>query len=383
MKLRYLTSARLPTEKAHGIQIVSMCQAFAAAGAEVELVIPRRYTQKKSETELFAYYTIPPTFSLRTLPILNLTPLAPLLGKIPYALLYRSFAKNAHKDAQKNTADIYYIRDDQTFIRLAESGLPTVYETHTVPNRAERFKEAFERCIAIICITQNLRNELIAVGAPAHKLFVAPDAVDLTRFSSNKTKEDARKILGIDQKKQIVVYTGQLFKWKGVDTLVEASVHLKENQEVIIVGGGAGYETELKEKAKKIKARVRFEGQQPHTKIPDYLQAADYVIIPTSGKERLGSHHTSPLKLFEAMAMGKAIIASNLPSLREILDETCALFFTADNPESLAQVFSSALHDKQRAAKLGATAHDRAQSYTWEKRANDILAFIRRLDRTL
>lgn len=383
INLRYLSSARLPTEKAHGIQIVSMCQAFSEAGAVVELVIPDRHNLGKKVDDIFDYYGIQRNFSVRALPVTNLTPFSFLLGRLAYSILFRSFAKQAYKDARDNPADLYYIRDEQTFIKFAESGLPSVFEAHTIPNKPERFKEAFEKCIAIISISHGLRNELIKLGVPEEKIVVAPDGVDLKKFTLTTTKEDARAKLSINQNKRIAVYTGQLFPWKGVKTLIEASAKLPNEQEVIIVGGGGGFENEMLRKAKELKAKVRFEGQKNHSEIPTYLAAADCVVIPTSGKEKIGSHYTSPLKLFEAMAMGKAIIASDLPSLREVLDDTSALFFTADDPQSLSLKLTSLLSDKGRSAKLGATAHDRVLTYTWQSRAKNILSIIARLDRTL
>lgn len=383
MHLRYLTSARLPTEKAHGIQIVSMCHAFATEGATVELIVPDRFNHRKKPDDIFEYYGITRAFSIGALPITDLTPFAWLFGKFAYALLFRSYARAALRHARTKPADLYYIRDEQTFIAFAEAGLPTVFEAHTVPNKPERFKEAFLKCIAVISISNGLRDELIKLGVPKDKIIVSPDGVDLKRFAPSITKEDARKMLSIKEDRRIALYTGQLFPWKGVTTLIDAASSLPENCEVLVVGGGGGFESEMRKRAKAHRARVRFEGQKNHNDIPRYLAAADCVVIPTSGKEKIGSHYTSPLKLFEAMAMGKAIIASDLPSLREILDDTSAAFFTADDEKSLSAILSSLLRDPRRSAKLGATARDRVFNYSWENRAKNILSAITRLDRTL
>lgn len=373
----------MPTEKAHGIQIASMCAAFASQGVSVELVLPKRHNKNRKVSDLFAYYDIPRTFSVRALPIFDLTRFAFIFGRFAFALLPRSFARVARADARKNPADLYYVRDEHVFRLFAETGLPVVFEIHTMMNRPERFKEAFLRSIAIVAITHGLRDELVERGVPPEKIIVAPDGVDLKRFAPGVPKEDARKTLSLPPKERIALYTGQLFPWKGVDTLIEAATHLKENEVVLIVGGGAGRERELQRRAKKIRARVRFAGQVPHQKIPLYLAAADCVVVPTSGKEKIGRSHTSPLKLFEAMAMGKAIVASNIPSLCEVVDSKTALFFPADNATALGETLSSILTDPLRAAKLGSNAKDAISSYDWNARARYIMTSIKKLDHML
>lgn len=383
MHLRYIASARLPTEKAHGIQIVSMCDAFASHGITVELVVPARNNPGKKVDDIFDYYDIPQTFSVRALPLFDPTRYATVLGKIAFALLPRLFARAARRDARENPADLYYIRDEHTFLSFATSGLPTIFEIHTMMNRPERFREAFMSAIAIVAITRGLRDELISCGVPAEKIIVAPDGVDLKRFSSAGLRDDARHTLHIPIDTRIALYTGQLFPWKGVDTLIEAAAHLPNGMEVLVVGGGAGRANELKKKAVHINARVRFVGQVPHAKIPLYLQAADVTVIPTSAREKIGRDHTSPLKLFEAMAMGKAIVASDVPSLREILDPTTAVFFTPDDPHALREALISLLRDPLRATKLGQTAKDKIASYDWHARAGYIMSYVRRLDHTL
>jgi glycosyltransferase involved in cell wall biosynthesis len=381
MKLRYLASARMPTEKAHGIQIMNMCSAFAHAGAQVELVVPNRKNGTTGDS--FEYYSIPKNFTIRFLKVTDLTGFARIFGRFAYLLLANSFARRAQIDARKNPADIYFHRDEQTFIRFAQAGLPSIFEMHTVPQHLERYREAFANCIAIVAISRGIRDELLSANVPAEKIILAPDGVDLKRFSKSIVERgEARKQLNLDPHARIALYAGQLFPWKGADTLVASGAYLKEGSHILIVGGGAGREQELKAVAQRLKSRVVFAGQVRHELVPLYLSSADIVVIPNSGKDRIGSHHTSPLKLFEAMAMGKAIIASDLPALREILDDTSALFVQPDEPQALGKAIASLLADPIRQKKLGATAHDLVQRFDWHARAEYILKAIKRLDRT-
>jgi len=86
MKIIYLANFRMPTERAHGVQTMKMCEAFAKAGLEVELVLPRRFTSIKANP--FDYYAVTQNFRIKKLPVLDLIPLDFILG--PFAFWIES-----------------------------------------------------------------------------------------------------------------------------------------------------------------------------------------------------------------------------------------------------------------------------------------------------
>jgi glycosyltransferase involved in cell wall biosynthesis len=83
------------------------------------------------------------------------------------------------------------------------------------------------------------------------------------------------------------------------------------------------------------------------------------------------------MKMFEYMASSKPIIASDLPSLREVLNENNALFFEADNPASLAETIRKCLNDQALSDKISTQAASDVRNYTWHTRVQTILAFIK------
>ena len=106
----------------------------------------------------------------------------------------------------------------------------------------------------------------------------------------------------------------------------------------MLVGGFEG-ETDVVQKylnKNNLTKKVKLCGHQDHQKIPVYLKAADILALPNSGKTEMSRCYTSPLKLFEYMASQRPIIASNLPSIREILNEDTAVLVQADSPEKFA-----------------------------------------------
>ncbi len=375
MKLRYIANVRLPTEKAHGLQIMSMCAAFAAVGAEVELLIPDRFN--KIAGDPFEYYGVPRVFSISRLKTIDFTRYENILGSAAYWLQTWSFAQAALKDARKNPAAVYYHRDEYAFKRFAEAGEPSVWELHIVPNHLPRYRRALAAAKKIVVITRGIAEDLIAAGVPAEKILVAPDGADLAKFQNLPDHSAARAALGLPPEKIIALYTGQLFPWKGVDALVEAAAGLPREILVVIVGGGAGRLQELKARAEAAGASVLFVGQVKHDQIPLYLAAADFAVIPNSGKEEISHRYTSPLKLFEALAAGRPIIASDLPSLREVLDSTTAIFTPPDNPAALGQAIIALAADPARRAALSAAARAQSHQYDWTARARNIIEAIK------
>ena len=374
MKLRYIANIRLPTEKAHGIQIMSMCAAFASAGAEVELLVPDRHN--KINDDPFVFYKVLRNFKIRKIKTFDLTRYERIFGKYAFFLQAWSFARAVLRDARDNPADIYYHRDEMAFRSFAEAGLSSVWELHKVPGHLDIYRRALDKARALVTISKGIANALVAFRVPENKIIVAPDGVDLEQFSSLPDRDESRAKFGFSQNEIVALYTGQLYPWKGVDTLVEAAAGLPENVAVAIVGGGAGRLEELKEKARRIGSRCRFFGQVKHEEVPAFLAAADIVVIPNSGKEEISRSYTSPLKLFEAMAAGKAIIVSDLPSMREVLDESVAVFFRPDDAASLREKIITMARDRETLDNLATRARERSNGYSWEARAEAILRQI-------
>ena len=117
-------------------------------------------------------------------------------------------------------------------------------------------------------------------------------------------------------------------------------------------------------------------GRQPHQKIPLYLKAADVLVLPNKKGESISEKYTSPLKLFEYMVSQRPIVASNLPSIREILNENNAILFEPNNFKSLALGIKKLIQNKDLAEHLANQAWLEAQKYTWSTRTKKIIEFI-------
>ncbi len=372
MRIYHFSNARMPTEKAHGIQITQTASAFASLGHTVTVVVPKRPNTITEDT--FTYYGIPKTFSVVTLPALS-SQLSKQFGRLAYFLLQTSFAWSAYRYAQKHPADFYYHRDEFTFSLFTLLGLRSVFEMHNIPTHLFMHKPFLRRAKGIVVVSGGIKEALLTAGMTDTKILVAPAGVDLSAFENLPSEEEARNSLSLPQDKIIVMYTGQLFAWKGVDTLIEAAKDLPASICIVLVGGG-GREEELKKKAEGSTAEVRFVGQVKHDLIPHYLAGSDIVVIPNSGKGDESRSYTSPLKLAEALASGKPIIASDLPSLHEVLDEGCACFVPPDDAKALAQTMSQLASDKEKRGSLGRHAKELSRTRDWKSRAQKILSIF-------
>lgn len=375
MNLVYVADARFPTEKAHGIQIMAMCQAFSHF-LPTTLVLPDRRNPLTESP--FTYYQQPETFLIRKVPVCDLTHYEKWFGGwFVYGLEKRSFAWSVCRLLRNTPEVITYHRDFRTFLRAQRLGIHAAWEVHDLPSALT--KKQIRACNAskgIVCITNGLKRVLVNQGVHEKRILVVPDGVDLNRFCVRENITNLRERLGLPMNKILLIYAGHFYPWKGVDTVIEAMVNLPMNIELIILGAGPRLE-ELKEKARMLSVACRFFGAVPHASVPEYLTASDIVVIPNSGKEQISRSFTSPLKVFEAMAVGKAIIASDLPSLREILREEWAVFASPDNPLDWANAIQELAENAERRRLLGVSVAEQAKQFDWKERARSIIDFIK------
>jgi glycosyltransferase involved in cell wall biosynthesis len=384
MKLIYIANARIPTEKAHGFQIMKMCESFALYNAndtnfyanatnkiEVELVIPKRFN--KIQEDPFEYYGVKRSFKIKKLPCLDLIPLDKYLGNLGLWIESFTFLISAFFYLLFKKADFFYTRDKEILLlTLVKKNF--IYEAHGFPQNYFLYSPFLKRLKRIVVITQKLKELFVKKGVPENKVLVAPDAVDLGEFDIKENQEDCRKKLNLPLDKKIVLYTGHLYSWKGVDTLAQASQYLPKNIEIYFVGGTP--EDKKKFATRNSQFEIKVIGQRPHSEIPYWLKAADVLVLPNTAKEDISKYWTSPIKMFEYMASKRPIVASDLPSIREILDENNSILVKPDDPESLAEGIKKMLEDKNLAEKISNQAFQDVQQYTWERRAENILKFI-------
>jgi glycosyltransferase involved in cell wall biosynthesis len=371
MKLTYIANIRFPTERAHGIQIMSMAQAFAESGAEVKLLVSDRKTHITEEP--FHYYGVKKVFTVEQLKTFDLTHYGRIFRALAYHIERVTFTRSAVRYAKAHREDIFFTRDELTFVRFTQKNIPIIFEMHTMPQKLYLYRDAFRNARKIVAITEHLKSALVESGVPAEKIVVAADGVNLDAFENPGTKKEAREHLRINEKAFVALYVGLLDEWKGYRTILEASSELHASGiQCLLIGGN----TEQIKKLKKEFPNADFLSFIPYAELPLVQQAADVLLIPNSAKFDISRLYTSPLKLFTYMTSGIPIVASDLPSLREIVDEQSVVFFKPDNAQSLIEAVKYVKNNPYKIKLIAENAKELVKQYSWENRARKILETI-------
>ncbi len=379
MKIIYITNARMPTEKAHGYQIAKMCEEFARAGVEVELVVPKRHNNIKENA--FSFYDLERNFKIKYINTSNFLKYTKTLKEIAFYLQSILFLiKTSFLKINKDV--IIYTRNLEIAWFFALQKHKTIFEAHTWPESKKFLYKLFLKPIKnIIVISKGIKDEFLSNNLEYKNILVAPDGVDLERFDIDITKEEARRKLNLPLDKKIILYTGHLYKWKGVQILADSTKYLDRDTIVYFVGG-----TQDDRKNFLIHNKYLINNKKivsipcrPNKEMPLWLKAADILVLPNIADKKISSHYTSPLKMFEYMASKRPIIASDLPSIREILDESCASFFCSGDSNNLSRAIKDLLANPKLQQKISQSAYIKVQGYTWQKRAQKILDFIKKI----
>ncbi|PKH04233.1 hypothetical protein CXF72_01805 [Psychromonas sp. MB-3u-54] len=243
--------------------------------------------------------------------------------------------------------------------------------------------EAAMNADAVLTITHALKDEMVARGVNENKITVVSNGVHVDRFVPKARVAELEQELGY-QDKIVIGFIGSVVSYEGLEHLVQATSLLKErgldNFVVMIVGDGAVLDN--------IKALVNdlnvadyftFTGRVPHEVVEDYYSLVDIAPFPRIGVPVC--EMVSPLKPFEAMSMGKAVISSNVAALTEIVnDGVTGLTFEKDNAISFANTLQKLIDDPALRKELGDNARNWVVAEKdWSMLANKISRVYERL----
>lgn len=367
-KACYLSSARIPSKTANSIHIMKMCNALTAEGYSVVLFayIDGNY----SVEDIFKYYDVKHKFK-----IINC-----YNRKVPFYSVFNSFLMAFYSFRIK--PDFVIGRDIKACFFSSLLGLKTYFETHGPIKESGRVNHfLFKRMMKLkslqklILITHSLKDYYLnKYPFSSSKLLVIPDGAD----------EIVQKdIISINIRKENMLnvgFTGHLYTGKGMEIISEL-IPTSLFAHFHIVGGR---ESDI-EKWSYLNeySNVTFYGYVNHSKVKNYLSEFDIVLLPNlkkvdSNAGRNIGDWTSPLKLFEYMAMGKPIICSDLPVLREVMvnDHNCILC-NPNNIDEWSEAIKNLGTNPQLSKRLGIQAKDDiATLYSWQKRARRIISEI-------
>jgi len=235
-----------------------------------------------------------------------------------------------------------------------------------------------EAAARIFVVSEVERRNLETRGIPAAKIVLNPNAVDVQLFQPDVGGAEVRRQLGIGQTELLAGFVGTFGPWHGVVQLAQAIKSLPENLPVrfVLVGSGSLHgEVERLLSGERARKKVIFTGAVAHDRVPALLDACDILVAPhvplADGSDFFGS----PTKIFEYMAMGKAIIASRLGQIGEVLvDHETALLVEPGHIDALRAAIMNLVGSSDLRAQLGANARAAAvREHTWTHNAQRVL----------
>jgi len=389
-ELIYVSLARFPTEKAHGLQIAQNCEAFAGAGYDVRLWVSNRANTGAMNAiqDIYEHYGVEKTFAIERITGIDLYPYmggAVKLERIAFYVHLLSYIIVLLLRLAFHKTDILYSRDAYLLfaIKLFFPQRLIAYEIHHLsPSKRGRWLEAWvaQRSAGVFALTQQLRQLLTELGVPPGKMQVEADGVRTARFAHLPGRKQARQQVGWPDDAFIVGFMGRLHIMgidKGVGLLVDA---LAQCDDIVLalVGGPDAMALQFKQhwlNAGAAPERFLYSGQIAPQTVPVYLRTFDLCTMPYPRHEFFATY-VSPLKLFEYMAVGGTVIASDLPAIAEVVTHgETGYLIPPEDTQALRQAIEILRADVPLREQIGNKARALVLAhYTWDARAKRIRA---------
>jgi len=373
MKITCISASQIPSNAANSIQTMKAVHALAKLGHDVTLLVPvaeEPLPVSKEWEPLSHYYGLTTPFEIEWLPSPS----------------RRLFFLSAVRRARQLKPDLLYVWPLPSAVLGLLSGMPTILEMHDLPSgRIGPLYYSYFRDLAgrkrITVITKALKkalDERYGNVLPPEDVILSPNGVELERFANLPNPATARRHLGLVEA-PTVACAGHLYAGRGVDLFLELATRLRGVHFLWAGGRPEDVEKFRAQAASRKLENVLFTGFVLNEQLPMYQAAADVLLMPYSREIAISSGMgnsamiSSPMKMFEYLATGRAIIASDLPVFREVLNDENAVFCAPDKPIDWEGALRGLLDNSELRERLGKQAREDAQKYSWSERAKRIL----------
>lgn len=365
MKIAYLSNSYIPSKSANSIHVMKMCSAFAANGHEVTL-IAKKAKDLFIDFNYYEYYDVDENFKIK---LYNCG--SSSFNNMLFSLKSSLFSK-LHNFDLVYSRNLYSSFFSTTFLKK------TIHESHSPENSTFISKLIFKyiykkpSLIFITVISHSLKLIIQNEYNISKKIFVAHDGADFPKKSSIDLRT---KQLNSDFN---VVYIGHLYKGRGIDLIVRLAKLMTKNK-FHIIGGNDKDLSYWKMQCKDL-TNIIFYGFIEQKELQKYKEFADILIAPymkkvsVSGGRGDTSKWMSPLKVFEYMAAQKPIIISDIPVLREILNDNSAIFCDPYNIQDWIDAIQKLKNDPEFSKKIALNSFKEFSiKYSWKSRANKLI----------
>ena len=371
MKIAVITNSRIPSLTANSIQAMKVCQALAQLGHEIRLYAPRE-TEPAEWEQLAAHYGLSTPFEIEWLPS------APRLKRYDFTI-------SSILAARTFKADLIYTWLLNPAVAALWMGWPVILEIHAEitgkigPWMMRRFWRS-STPKRMLATTHPLRAAVETVAGltfPEDAVQIAPNGVDPSQYEFLPSAAEARRQLDLEDK-LTVGFTGHIYPGRGADLLFELAKRMPEIN-FLWVGGTPDEVAYWRDQLTNAGvSNVTMTGFVEHSRLPLYQSAADVLLMPygrsisaSSGQDI--AEVINPMKMFDYMAVGRAIISADLPVIHEVLNNGNAVFCEPGNTDAWESTLRDLLADEPRRLSLGTQAQVDVARYTWIARAKRAL----------
>jgi len=234
-------------------------------------------------------------------------------------------------------------------------------------------KKLIEMVTHTIVVSEPLRQYYINKGIKPRKITSVPNGVDVNLFDPAKQNRDMKKELGFGNK-FVIGFSGHFSEWHGLDFLTMAIKKIVEQRDdvALLLIGKSKHRFKMPDIHQNY---ITMTGFVPYQLMPSYLAAIDIFVAPYP---KIEPFYFSPLKIFEAMAMAKPVVASAQGQIRElIIDEKNGMLFPPGDEDAFCQRIEKLIFDPELCLELGRNARKRViSSYTWDHNARNIFNIL-------
>ena len=371
MRIALISASKVPSRTANSIEVMKVCQAFIDLGHEIHLWLPGP-EPKMIWSELKEFYGIRDSF--------------PISWLTSFRVLRRyDFSLRAVLKAGAWDPSLCYVWPLQAAAIASSLGLPTALEVHDRPQGRlgpilfRRFLEG-RGAIRALPITEAMRewlSDAYQVDLQPPFALVAPMGVDLEQYHNLPDPENAREKLGL-AKGFTAGYAGHLYAGRGIDMLEDLAYRNPDVHYLWVGGEPEAVEVWRSRLQQAGLQNVQLLGFVPNERLPLVQAACDVLLMPYERKISVSgggdtAQFASPMKQFEYLASGRAILASDLPVFREILNEGNAVLLPPEDVAAWDQALKQLIADDSRRNTLAEIARKDAAQYDWRERARRLL----------
>jgi glycosyltransferase involved in cell wall biosynthesis len=246
-------------------------------------------------------------------------------------------------------------------------------------NRLARWSEetAWRNADYVLPVSNVLADHIRRAKVPDERIVVVPNAINLERFNAPLDGTSAKKGLDLEGR-TVLGFVGYLRSWHRLDRVTDLLERNDGNNlHFLVIGDGPGLPALRRQvRARGVSERVTFLGPQPRDDMSGLISAFDIALQPGV------TAYASPLKTYEYMTLGRAIVAPDTPNMREILSHgETALLFDPDSTTAFVQAVERLVGDPALRGKLGGSARTAIvdQDLTWDNTARRVVALAQRI----